>query len=158
MKYLKPVKLYESLFKRSLRLKENPDLIPPLMAMNIDEDDVSFAHTLHCKTVTYLGTVRMNDNNMRPVLVCLQKLVSILKPKCLIVGYPTFDSIYKPNEKEINLTYLPYLCRHSKDNFYLQSNFNDSSLNILKTYLSYFRMDVAAAKLYGNYNIRWEDI
>ncbi|KAK2660552.1 hypothetical protein Ddye_007085 [Dipteronia dyeriana] len=108
MKYVKPVKLYESLFKRSLRLKENPDLIPPLMAMNIDEDDVSFAHALHCKTVTHLGTVRMNDNNMRPVLVFLQKLVSILNPKYLIVGYPFFDSMYKPNAEETQ-NFIDYL-------------------------------------------------
>ena len=56
MKYVKPVKLYEALFKQSLRWKKNPDSeIRPLMAMNISERSVSFARTLHCTTIVNTG-------------------------------------------------------------------------------------------------------
>ncbi|TXG69610.1 hypothetical protein EZV62_004545 [Acer yangbiense] len=97
MKYVKPVKLYEAVFKQSLRWKKGPDFLSPLMALNISERRVSFARTLHFEIIVYIGTVARNDNNMGPVLIGLQKCISMLKPKGLIVGYPRFLSGEKPN-------------------------------------------------------------
>ncbi|TXG69459.1 hypothetical protein EZV62_004394 [Acer yangbiense] len=177
MKYVKPVKLYEAFFKQSLQWKKNLDLLCPLMAMNISERRVSFARTLHCKTIVYIGAVARNDNNMGPVLIGLQKCISDLKPKGLIVGYPKFLSKEKPNGEEINI-FIDYL-RHTglfeglkytywhkhipKEKkvslFRFQPNFDDAPMNLLKAYLDCFRMEVGAAKLYGDYKkIRSEDI